>query len=113
MQTRSIPEGEPIMMGMFPVVNHPAVMLFNLGASHTFINRTFVMKHEIPIRETKENFFIQSSRGCLCTKKMVHQVPIGWAYFSHVHNNSEGSGYRCDPRYELDLSAWSCNRHFE
>jgi hypothetical protein len=46
------------MMGMFPVANHPAVMLFYSGASHTFINRTFVMKHEIPIGETKENFFI-------------------------------------------------------
>jgi hypothetical protein len=53
MQTRAIPEGEPIMMGMFPIANHPAVMLFHLGASHTFINRTFIMKHAIPIREMK------------------------------------------------------------
>jgi hypothetical protein len=75
-QAGAIPEGEPIMMGMFPVVNHPTVMLFDSGASHTFINRTFVMKHEIPIGETKENFFIQSPGGRLCTKKMVHQVPI-------------------------------------
>jgi hypothetical protein len=64
------------MMGMFPIANHPAVMLFDSGASHTFINRTFVMKHEIPIGETKENFFIQSPRGRLYTKEMVHQVPI-------------------------------------
>jgi hypothetical protein len=58
MQAGAIPEGEPVMMGMFLVANHPIVMLFYSGASHTFINRTFVMKHEIPIRETKENFFI-------------------------------------------------------
>jgi hypothetical protein len=64
------------MMGMFPIANHPAVMLFDSGASHTFINRTFVMKHAIPIGETKENFFIQSPGGRLCTKEMVHQVPI-------------------------------------
>ena len=60
------------MMGMFPVANHPAVMLFDLGASHSFINRTFVVKHEIPIGATKENFFIQLSGGRLCTKKMVY-----------------------------------------
>jgi hypothetical protein len=76
MQAGAIPEGEPIMMGMFPIANHPTVMLFDSGASHTFINRTFVMKHEILIRETKESFFIQSLRGRLCTKEMVPQVPI-------------------------------------
>ena len=36
---------------MFPVANHPAVMLFDSGASHSFIKRTFVVKHEIPIVE--------------------------------------------------------------
>jgi hypothetical protein len=64
------------MMGMFRISNQPVVILFDSCASHTFINRTFVKKHEIPIGETKENFFIQSPRGCLCTKEMVHQVPI-------------------------------------
>ena len=34
------------------------------------------MKHEIPIGATKENFFIQSPGGHLCTKEMVYQVPI-------------------------------------
>ena len=46
------------MLGMFPIADHLAVMLFDSGASHTFINRTFVIKHEIPIGATKENFFI-------------------------------------------------------
>jgi hypothetical protein len=64
------------MMGMFPVTNHPTIMLFDSGASHTFINRTFVMKHEIPIKATKEDFFIQSPGGRLCTREMVYQVPI-------------------------------------
>jgi hypothetical protein len=64
------------MMGMFSIANNPTVMLFDSGASHIFINRTFVIKHEIPIGETKENFFIQSPGGRLCTKKMVHQVSI-------------------------------------
>ena len=54
-----------MMLGMFPVTDHPAVMLFDSGASHTFINRTFVIKHEIPIGATKENFYIQSPGGRL------------------------------------------------
>jgi hypothetical protein len=56
----AIPEVEPIMMGMFPVANHPTVMLFDSGASHTFINRTFVVKHDIPIGETTKKFHIHS-----------------------------------------------------
>jgi hypothetical protein len=64
------------MMGMFPVANHPTVLLFDSGASHTFINRTFVTKHDIPIMGTQEDFFIQSSGGRLCTKEMVREVPI-------------------------------------
>ena len=75
-QAREIPEGEPMMMGMFPIANHPAVILFDSGASHSFINRTFVVKHEISIGATKEIFFIQSLEGCLCTKEMVYQVTI-------------------------------------
>jgi hypothetical protein len=60
------------MMGMFSVANHPVVMLFYSGASHTFINRIFVVKHDIPIGETTENFYIHSLGGRMCTKEMVH-----------------------------------------
>jgi len=72
----TILEGEPVMMGTFPVANHPALMLFDSGASHTFINRTFVIKHDILIRETKDHFYIQSPGGRLNSKEMVYQVPI-------------------------------------
>ena len=95
------------MMGMFPVANHPAVMLFDSGASHSFINRIFVVKHEIPIGETKKNFFIQSPGGRLCTKEMVYQVPInlGGHNFFHYHDYPKGSGYRYNLGNELDVPA--------
>jgi hypothetical protein len=44
-------EGEPVMMGTFLVANHPAVILFDSGASHTFISKKFVEKHCIPYTE--------------------------------------------------------------
>jgi hypothetical protein len=34
-QVATMPEGEPVMMGTFLVANHPAVILFDSGASHT------------------------------------------------------------------------------
>jgi hypothetical protein len=33
-----IPEGEPVMMGLFLVAKQKTVILFDCGASHMFIN---------------------------------------------------------------------------
>ena len=43
---------------------------------HLNINRTFINKHAIPIREIHEDFHIHSHRGCMCTKEMVYHVLI-------------------------------------
>ena len=75
-QVESIPEGEPVMMGMFSIAKHPSVMLFDSGASHTFINRTFVMKHQLPIEIVEHSFCIQFPRGYIYTKEMVCQISI-------------------------------------
>jgi hypothetical protein len=50
-QVATTPEGEPVMMGMFLVANHPAVILFDSGAAHTFISKKFVEKYCIPCTE--------------------------------------------------------------
>jgi len=57
-QVDSILEGEPVMMGMFSIAKHPTVVLFDSRASHTFINRTFVMKHHLPIEVVDHSFCI-------------------------------------------------------
>jgi hypothetical protein len=44
------------MMGMFLVANHSAVILFDSGASHTFISKKFVEKYCIPCIESREGF---------------------------------------------------------
>ena len=41
-QVATTPEGEPVMMGTFLVANHPTIILFDSGASHTFISKKFV-----------------------------------------------------------------------
>jgi hypothetical protein len=61
-------EGEPVMMGTFLVANYPAVILFDSGASHTFISKNFVEKHCIPCTESREGFIIHSPGGQIFTK---------------------------------------------
>jgi hypothetical protein len=62
-QVATTPEGEPIMMGTFLMANHPAVILFDSSASHTFISKKFVEQHCIPYNESREGFIIHSPGG--------------------------------------------------
>jgi hypothetical protein len=70
------PEGELVMMGTFLVANHPALILFDSGASHTFISKKFVEKHCIPYTESREGFKIHSPGGQIFTKEVAYQVPV-------------------------------------
>jgi hypothetical protein len=71
-----IPNGEPVMMGRFSVAKQLAVILFDSGASHTFINRAFVMKYQLSIEAIKGKFCIQSPGGQMYTKEVVERIPI-------------------------------------
>jgi hypothetical protein len=75
-QVATTPEGEPVLMGKFSVANHLAVILFDSGASDTFISNAFVEKHCIPISESKEGLIIQSPGGQIFTKEVVFHVPV-------------------------------------
>jgi hypothetical protein len=75
-QVAPTPEGEPVMMGTFLVTNHPVVILFDSGASHTFISKKFVEQHCIPYNESREGFIIHSPGGQIFTKEVAFHVPV-------------------------------------
>jgi hypothetical protein len=70
------PEGEPVMMGTFLVANHPAAILFDSGASHTFISKKFVEKYCIPCIESRKGFIIHSPWGQIFAKEVAFHVPV-------------------------------------
>jgi hypothetical protein len=70
------PEDEPVMMGTFLVANHPAIILFDFGASHTFISKNFVEKYCIHCTESRERFVIHSPRGRIFTKEVAFRIPV-------------------------------------
>jgi hypothetical protein len=69
-------EGEPVMMGTFLVANHPTVILFDSGASHTFISKKFVEKYCITCIESREGFIIHSPGGQIFTKEVAFHVSV-------------------------------------
>jgi hypothetical protein len=72
-----------VLVGTFFVTNHPANILFYSGASHTFISKVFIDKHNILTEESKKGIVIQSPRGRLYTKEVVSQIMV------------EMSGHKC------------------
>jgi hypothetical protein len=70
------PEGEPVMMGTFLVANHPTVILFDSGASHTFISKNFMEKHCILCTGSREGFVIHSPGGWIFTKEVAFHIPV-------------------------------------
>ena len=71
-----IPKGEPVMMGWFSVAKQSVVILLDSGASHTFINRAFVMKYQLSVEVMEGSFCIQSPGGQMYTKEVVEHIPI-------------------------------------
>jgi hypothetical protein len=78
-QVATTPEGERVMMGTFLVASHPAIILFDSGASHTFISKKFVEQHHISCHESKEGFKIHSPGGHIFTREVAYQVPVTMA----------------------------------
>jgi hypothetical protein len=72
-------EGEPVTVGMFSINNHPAVILFDSGSSHSFISQAFARKHEQKIVELECAYRISSAGADLLTNQIVRGVTLNIA----------------------------------
>jgi hypothetical protein len=61
-----------VVLGMFPVNSVPATVLFDSRASHSFITKQFVAKHNIPMSSMKTHLLIGSPTG---ETKSTHVCP--------------------------------------
>jgi hypothetical protein len=59
----SVPEDADVVYGMFLINSIPASILFDSGASHSFITESFVEKHNIPKHPLKKMLHISSPGG--------------------------------------------------
>jgi hypothetical protein len=71
-----LPEGAPIMIGTFSVFNQPALILFDSGASHSFISQKFNAKCHLPFCHAKGSFMITTPGGKTLTNQLIQSVPI-------------------------------------
>jgi hypothetical protein len=71
-----IPEGVPVMTDIFSILNYPAVILFDSGASHNFISAKFSAKCQLTFHHTNGAIMIATLGGRVATYQLNRQVPI-------------------------------------
>jgi hypothetical protein len=71
-----VPKGAPIMTGTFSVFNQPTLILFDSGASHSFISQKFSAKCQMPFCHANGSFMITTPRGKTVTNQLIRSVPI-------------------------------------
>jgi hypothetical protein len=74
-----IPEGEPVIAGMFSINNHPTVVLFDSESSHSFISQVFVKRYGQKIVELECAYQISSAGADLLTNQIIQGVTLNIA----------------------------------
>ena len=65
-----------MIAGMFSINQHPAVVLFDSGSSHSFMSQAFARKHDQQIKELEYGYQISLARVDLLTNQMVQGVTL-------------------------------------
>jgi hypothetical protein len=71
-----IPEGAPVMTSILSILNYPAVILFDSGASHSFISAKFSAKCQLTFYHTNGGITIATPGGRVATYQLNRRVPI-------------------------------------
>ena len=72
-----VPTGVVVTAGMFLINKHPAIVLFDSRASHSFMSQSFASRHDQKVIEvSKGGYSISSARATISTNKMVRNVLI-------------------------------------
>jgi hypothetical protein len=74
--TKEAQQAQDIVLGMFFASSHPTTVLFDLGASHSFISSAFVAKYHLPMSTMKHTMLVSSLGGDMRTKHICPAVSI-------------------------------------
>jgi hypothetical protein len=76
-----------VVLGMFPINSNPAIVLFDSGASNSFISNKFVAQYNIPKIVMKWKMIVQSPRGELLSRHVSPNISIsisGVDFLAHL-----------------------------
>ena len=65
-EAEEILQNDPVMAGMFTIDSHPTYVLFDSGASHSFMSMGFVQRHNISLMAIAITYRISTPGAQLC-----------------------------------------------
>ncbi|WVZ76160.1 hypothetical protein U9M48_024158 [Paspalum notatum var. saurae] len=71
-----IPEGELVLASTFLVNEHPTVVLFDSGATHTFVSKSYATKHGYHIDNMKAKYHFTASGSPIDTNQIVRHLRL-------------------------------------
>jgi hypothetical protein len=71
-----LPEGAPIITGTFSINHHPVIILFDSGATHSFINSKCGIKISVDLYPTSGAYIITTPGGKISSNQIYRKVPI-------------------------------------
>jgi hypothetical protein len=71
-----LPEGAPIMTGIFSINHQPVIILFDSSATHSFISSKCGTKVGLNIYPTKGAYVIATPGGKIASNQISRKVPI-------------------------------------
>jgi hypothetical protein len=74
--TEEAQQAQDVVLGMFLASSHPTTVLFDSGASYSFISSSFVVKHHLPITIMKQTMLVSSPGGEMRTKHICPTISI-------------------------------------
>jgi hypothetical protein len=69
-------EGASVMMGTFALHHHPAIILFDSSATHSFISTRFGIKIGLDFYPTNGTYMITTPGGRIASNQICRGVPI-------------------------------------
>jgi hypothetical protein len=71
-----IPEGAVVLTGTFSIRGHPVKIMFDSGATHSFISESLVSKLGLHYCHTKESFIVSIAGGRIPSNTISKAVPL-------------------------------------
>ena len=75
-KAEKILQNEPVMAGMFTIDSHPAYVLFDSGASYSFMSKGFTQRHNISLMAIPIAYRISTSGVQLCVNTRTDIVRL-------------------------------------
>jgi hypothetical protein len=76
-----------VIIGMILINNNDTIVLFDSGASHSFVATNFVQKHNLPFSHAKESMIVSSPGGDMHARHVCSKVSIhirGVEFFANL-----------------------------